>query len=233
MSVKLPKMKHRTFAFKAETVTDAGRFEGYLSVFGNVDSYGERVMPGAFADSIAEFNAAGDPLPCLWQHQSDNPIGGFDYLAEDDIGLRVKGFLLVDEIQQAKTAHSCLMKKVVRGMSIGYYSVNTTMDEETGIRDLNVLDLQEGSIVTFPANELALVDEVKNRLAHGEMPSLRDFESSLRELGFSKRQAAAIATHGFKALLNEGELRNEPNLGDVKTAEMIRDFVSQISPFKE
>jgi hypothetical protein len=31
-----------------KALADNGEFEGYLSVFGNVDSYGEMVMPGAF-----------------------------------------------------------------------------------------------------------------------------------------------------------------------------------------
>lgn len=51
-------------AIKAE---GNGTFEALVSVFGNVDSYGDVVLAGAFADSITE---RGDkPFPVLWAHQ--------------------------------------------------------------------------------------------------------------------------------------------------------------------
>lgn len=44
-----------------------GGFEALVAVFGNLDSQGDIVMPGAFADSI---KAQGDkPFPVLWAHQ--------------------------------------------------------------------------------------------------------------------------------------------------------------------
>lgn len=206
-------VKHRTVAFKASTVDDAGTFKGYASVFGNVDSYGEIVLPGAFKDSIERIKASGDPLPILWQHRSSEPIGGSTMLKEDDTGLSTEGFLLVDELPQAKAAHALMKKRIVRGLSIGYYVEKSSYNEKTGIRSLETLDLVEYSVVTFPANELALVDNVKARsdlFGAGNLPTLKQFEEFLREAGASKTQAAGIASRGLAQMLARSESGGDP-----------------------
>lgn len=195
---------HKQVAFKAETVAEDGTFSGYGSVFGNVDSYDEIVASGAFAKSLAVIKASGDPLPVLWQHNPAQPIGGYTELVEDNTGLKVEGFLLKDDVALAREAYALMRKRVVKGLSIGYYVRNSSYDEKTGIRTLNELDLREISVVTFPANEQAQVENVKQALAAmikaGQLPSLKDFEDFLREAGFSKTQAACIATHGLVKL---------------------------------
>jgi len=198
-------LKHRNVAFKATAVEDTGVFSGYASVFGNEDTYGEIVAPGAFAESIAKIMASGDPLPVLWQHNSSQPVGGSDMLAEDTRGLKTDGFLLIDEIPQAKAAHTLMKRRIVKGLSIGYYVRDSSYDEKTQIRTLKKLDLVEYSIVTFPANELATVDNVK---AAAKLKTIREFESFLRDVGgFQKDRARQIASAGWGGL---SEARDAP-----------------------
>lgn len=198
-------MQFKKIAFKTSQVNDDGSFSGYGSVFGNVDSYNEIVAPGAFADSLAAIKASGDPLPALWQHRQDEPIGGYDLLQEDDIGLKVEGWLLTGQVVRATEAHALMKRRVVKGLSIGYYVLADSWDEKSRIRTLTKLDLREISIVTFPANELAQVDAVKSLLAKGQLPTLPQFEDFLREAGYSKTQAALIASKGLKELLSRSE----------------------------
>lgn len=198
-------LQHKQFAFKAKAVNDDGTFTGYGSVFGNLDSYREIVAPGAFAESLKAIKASGDPLPALWQHRADEPIGGYSSLEEDDHGLKLEGWLMRDEIPRAREAFALMKARVVKGLSIGYYVRGETYDEKERIRTLTKLDLVEVSIVTFPANAEAQIDAVKARLAHGELPTLRQFEKSLREQGYSKAQAEMIAAGGFKQLLGSGD----------------------------
>lgn len=202
-------LQRKQFAFKTEDVTPDGIFTGYGSVFGNIDSYREIVMPGAFADSIKAIKASGDPLPALWQHNSAQPIGGYTDLSEDARGLKVTGFLLKDEIRLAAEAYALMKARIVKGLSIGYYVLDDSYNEKDNTRKLNVLDLREISPVTFPANTEAQVDNVKSALTlmlkTGQLPSLKDFEDFLREAGFSKTQAIAIAGGGLSKLL-----RGEP-----------------------
>lgn len=198
-------LKHKQFGFKADKVEDNGTFSGYGSVFGNVDSYGEIVAPGAFADSIKRIKDSGDPLPALWQHRSDSPIGGYDVLSEDDRGLKLEGWLMVDDLPLAKQAHALMKRRVIKGMSIGYYVEASLYNEKTGILTLQKLDLREVSIVTFPANDLAQVDAVKHMTAGGRMPSAKEFEGFLREAGFSKTLATALAARACGGAARQSE----------------------------
>lgn len=84
-------LKSAPARFKALDVptADGGTFEAIVSVFDNVDSWGDVVVPGAFVDSIAEWKASGNTLPVLWSHRMDDPaynIGEVIDLAELEAG---------------------------------------------------------------------------------------------------------------------------------------------------
>ena len=96
--------------------------EGYASKFGEIDAYLDTIAPGAYIDTIAEFNTKGKPLKMLYQHRSDMPIGVFYEMKEDSYGLFVKGKmpkaskLVADEIIPQLKCGS------IDSMSIGYYA---------------------------------------------------------------------------------------------------------------
>ena len=94
------KTKNSTLPIKAEALKEDGSFEGYLSIFGNVDSYGEMVMPGAFTASLVAARQKGSKIKLLWQHDPAQPIGVWQDLAEDSKGLYAKGQLLIDACEQ-------------------------------------------------------------------------------------------------------------------------------------
>ncbi len=202
-------MRHKQFAFKVDEATDAGTFKGYASVFGNIDSYKEIVAPGAFSKSLKAIKKSKDPVPVLWQHDSRQPIGGDELMEEDDKGLKADGFLLIDVIPLALQALALMKRRVVKGLSIGYFVNKSKYDEQTGVRTLFELDLQEYSIVTFPANTLANVESVKAAVKEGQLPSLSEFEDFLREAGYSRTHAKAIAGHGLRKLLSQCDADGE------------------------
>jgi len=196
-------IKVRDFELSLKDVGKNGTFSGYGSVFDVVDAQKERVLPGAFVESIAARKAKGRKFPVLWQHRTENPIGVYEHIEEDSKGLYVEGKLLTEEVGQAREAHALMKSGAVSGLSIGYWTRESSFDEKTGIRSLSRLDLEEISIVTLPSNDEARVDAIKMKLAHGGLPTIREFESILREAGFSKSQAAVIANRGIKALLRD------------------------------
>lgn len=209
---------------KAADIAEDGSFTGYGSVFGVVDSYQEIVAPGAFKASLAELQAKGRKVPVLWQHRSGEPLGVYSELVEDDTGLKVTGRLLVDEIGQAKEALALMKAGAVTGLSIGYWVRKSSYDEKTGIRTLLELDLVEVSLVTFPANDEARVDAVKFKLAHGELPTLPEFERLLREAGFSRTKAAVVAAHGLPHLLRSESGGPAASDGVKALAQTLADF---------
>jgi HK97 family phage prohead protease len=209
-------MQIRAFDYEVKAADDSGKFSGYGSVFGVVDSYKEIVAPGAFAESLADLRAKNRSLPVLWQHRTAEPIGDWDMstMIEDTIGLKGDGTLWLDDAPYARIAMRGMKARAITGLSIGYFVRDESYDQKTGIATLKKLDLVEISIVTNPANDEARIDTIKSKLAHGGLPSLPEFEQLLREAGFSKTQSAVIANRGLKHLLDRGE-PGSAQLGDV------------------
>ncbi len=196
-------MKTKDFALSVKAVSDEGSFEGYGSIFGNLDSYGEKVMPGAFVESLARHRREGTKPLMLWQHNPDDPIGIWEDLAEDGKGLRGTGRLLKG-VRRADEALIMLRAGAIQGLSIGYREQEVEPDGNN--RLLKKLDLLEISIVSFPANRRARVESVKadqrmeefaRRLRDGDPMPIKEFEDILREAGVPKSMAVTIASRGY------------------------------------
>ena len=150
------KTKNLTLEIKA--VDDQGTFEGHGSVFGVVDSYGDVVVKGAFVKTLAE---RGNKIKMLWQHDTNEVIGVFEHMYEDDYGLKVRGKLALGT-QRGKEAYELIKMGALEGLSIGYSTIQDEYDPKKGIRYLKEVKLYEISLVTFPANEEANVSKVKS-----------------------------------------------------------------------
>ncbi|MDT8344335.1 MAG: HK97 family phage prohead protease [Thermohalobaculum sp.] len=128
---------------------EAGEVTGYASVFGEVDQGGDRVMPGAFARSLARLAAAGRAVRFLWQHDPERPIGVWHELREDSRGLWVRG-RIVPDVAQGAEALALMRAGAIDGLSIGYRVVKAEPNRHSGGRNLIEIDLWEVSLVTFP-----------------------------------------------------------------------------------
>lgn len=162
-------------------------FEGYASVFGGVDSYGDTIMAGAYANTLKERER---PILMRWNHYGP-VIGKWLSIEEDDKGLKVKGELTPGH-STAEDAYALLKHGAVTGMSIGY-RVRQAVDIEEGRRELKEIDLIEISIVESPADNSAHVSSVKSAISEAE--SLKEIESILRDAGgFSRTDATALVS---------------------------------------
>ena len=195
-----PGLIKKAFGFEyTKELTEDGSFEGYGSVFEVVDAYSEVVVAGAFAESLERHNAdGGQTIKMLWQHDSSKPIGVWPSLTEDEKGLKVRGKLFLD-VQQGREAY-VLMKgdaqsglRGLDGLSIGYNLLAHEVDGK--VWRLTKIDLREVSPVTFPACSPASIDRVKS------VRTIRDLERIHRDDGWSQRDAKAMASGGFRALL--------------------------------
>ncbi|MGY6625205.1 HK97 family phage prohead protease [Acinetobacter johnsonii] len=197
-------MNRKSFSLEIKAVQEDGFFSGYGAVFGNVDWYNDVILPGAFKKTLEKWTAKNKLPPVLWNHNDAEPIGVYTKIFEDEKGLFVEGRLLIDDVPRAKSTHALLKAGAIDGLSIGYKTKKANQ-QTNGIRELIELDLGEISIVTMPANEESLITSVKSKLEDGELPTLPEFEKFLRESGFSKTQATAIAGKGLRHLLSESE----------------------------
>ena len=201
----MSKLKTKAIDFNVKAIDDDGFFSGYCSVFDVEDSYGDVVKAGAYTDTIKAWTEKGKMPPILWQHSRSDVIGVWTKLVEDEKGLYGEGRLLVKDVAKAREAHALMKAGAIDGLSIGYRVQKWSYNEDDDVLELLAIDLKEVSVVTFPANDESLVDNIKSKLEKGDLPTLSEFEKFLRDAGgFSKSQATAIAGHGLRSLI-QGE----------------------------
>lgn len=155
-------MQYKALHWQIKAINDGeGIIEGYLSTFNTVDEQNDRVIKGAFKQTIKEAKARRGAYlwPMLYQHDPDTPIGGVTSAVEDSYGLFTVAQFDLD-IQRGRETYSAYKKGYMNQLSIGYDVVKKFYDEK-GVRNLQELRLHEQSCVTFAANPDAVVTGVK------------------------------------------------------------------------
>lgn len=154
-------------AIPAEFKVEEGkrRVTGYASTFGNIDRVDDRVITGAYAETI-EDRLPRRLIKCMRNHQV--LVGKPVHLEEDSTGL-----LTVNEISNTggdfggKNTLRLLQDEALTHMSILYAPLEydyEVIEDPAGhsreIRNLKKLELREQGYVDFPANEEAGVLDV-------------------------------------------------------------------------
>lgn len=117
------------------------RFAGYAGLFDIPDADKDTIRKGAFRDTLANRR---EPLPLLWQHRPDQPIGQIEYVGEDARGLRV-----IARIDKPDSRAATLLQEgQVSGLSFGYRAREAARSPQG--RELIGIDLFEVSLVTHP-----------------------------------------------------------------------------------
>jgi len=184
-----------------------GEFAGYGAVFGNIDSHGDVIVPGAFSESLSDWSSRGRLPSMKLMHGTtmnpftgdDLPIGKWSLMREDARGLYVEGKLSGLDTDHGRRIYGLMKDGVLDGLSIGYRAKRATRG--TGAnqpkRQLEAVALLEVSLVDDPSNDRARVSAVKSA---ADIKTIREFEDFLRDVGkFSHAAAKAIAAGGFKA----------------------------------
>ena len=178
-------LQYRTAEIRADG--DVPGLSGYASHFGSIDSYGTAVKKGAFARTISQ---RGDKIPVLWNHWPDNVIGKPTELKEDDTGLWFNASIS-EGTNQGRDVMTLLRDGVPLGMSFGFETLKSRPIEEGDnldweqapefykdpanreyVRIIEEVRLWEISVVTFPANELATINDVRNAAQIDALASL-------------------------------------------------------------
>ena len=195
-------MRHRgdlRARFELKSVAaDTGAFEGYGAVFDVVDTYRDVILPGAFAETLAEHARRGTAPRMLWFHDPGKAIGAWSEFREDERGLYCAGQLDLEHPDGQK-AYGTLRGDGAMDLSIGYTAMLFEVDRAAELRRLKTIWLDEVSLAPrgHGVNPAAVVTDFKARA--GGIQTIRDFEDFLREAGFSRDRAKAIASRGFKA----------------------------------
>ncbi|MCS6578250.1 HK97 family phage prohead protease [Curtobacterium poinsettiae] len=145
-------MKTKSFNANVKAVGTAdglgdGQFTALVAVFGNKDHGGDVIVPGAFADSLQNWEASGDAIPAIWSHQWSDPfahIGWSLSAAETADGLLVTAQLDLENPTALQT-YKLLKQRRVKEFSFGYDVVDggyVTQDEDEffELRKLNLIE---------------------------------------------------------------------------------------------
>lgn len=98
--------------------TDDGVFEAIVAAY-NVDSVGDKIVPGAFGETLNEWKSSGNPIPVLWSHMSHDPdyhIGEVLEAEERPEGLWVKARIDLDSPKAAQ------VYKLLKGRRVTQFS---------------------------------------------------------------------------------------------------------------
>lgn len=210
---------------------DKGTFEGYASKWDGVDSYGDTIVKGAFADTL---RSNGHPklfLEHSWKLGGALlPIGKAE-CHEDAVGLYLRGEL-TPGLSIAADVYAAMKHGTIGGLSIGGLVKKGDYDTlpSGGKLIKRWHNLYEVSVVANPADKSAQIDlsTVKNVDFEALLPECkteRDIERLLRDAGLGKWEAMAIVSRA-KAIFDG---RDAPEDVEAKTNALILQRLQKIS----
>lgn len=200
----------KAFPFELKAKGDDGTFEGYASVFGNVDLGGDVIVEGAFKQ--IKKNKLGLTKLALF-HDLER-LAGTVKVAEDSKGLHVEGKLSLG-VSYVRDAYELMKDGVLDEMSIGY-DINKGGIEHKEVDGEHVwyltdLTLWECSLVPFGMNPEAQLTEVK---------SLRDVEAIIRkDYGLSRKGTKAVVSLVKESL--QQDAGSDSQLSDSEVSAML------------
>lgn len=138
-------------------VDEKGIVTGLAWPFGSADRVGDMIEKGAFAGTSG-------PLPMLFGHNPNDPVGVWEATTETDTGLEVRGRLLVEDLERAREVRALIQAGAVTGLSIGF-STKKAAPRRGGGRTISALELVEISLVTVPCHPGARITSAKDATA--------------------------------------------------------------------
>jgi HK97 family phage prohead protease len=165
--------------------TDEGTFEAIVAAY-NIDSVGDKITPGAFAETLAEWKGRGDPIPVLWSHMSHDPeyhIGEVLEAEERPEGLWVKARLDTEPGTKAAQVYRLLKGRRVTQFSFAYDIEEGSWVEQKdgpGYYELRKLKLYEVGPTLIGANQATELIDVKS--ATDMLPDLAKVQETLESL---------------------------------------------------
>ena len=157
--------KYKEFTMrKSDGEKDAGTISGYFSTYDRIpDSYGDVIAKGAFTETIKKREESGHPFPLCWNHDLNQIIGKVDAIEDTEKGPLMTASFFDSPLAQEK--REIVKNGVVYQFSFAYDVLDAApveLEGGTKANELRKLDLFEVSIVPIPANQNAVMTDVKS-----------------------------------------------------------------------
>ena len=158
--------KYKEFKIKSAEEKDTGTISGYFSTYDREpDSYGDIIAPGAFTETIQKRKESGHPFPLCFNHDLNQIVGAVypENIEDTDKGPLMKEATFFDS-PLAQEKRELVKSGVVYQFSFAFDVLDAgevTLEDGRKANELRKLDLFEISIVPIPANQNAVMTEVK------------------------------------------------------------------------
>ena len=155
-------MKHLYKSFEVKS-DESGTISGYFSTYDRVpDSYGDVIAPGAFTETVQKRKESGHPFPLCWNHDLNMIVGKVESIEDTEKGPLMTATFFDTPLAQEK--REIVKSGVVYQFSFAYDVLEAgpvELEDSTKANELRKLDLYEISIVPIPANQNAVMTDVK------------------------------------------------------------------------
>lgn len=198
----MPNLKTLPARVKASTGTAGdGLVEALVATY-DVDSSGDRIVPGAFTKSLDEWGASDDRIPFIWSHMHndlDAYLGEVLEAKETEEGLWVKAQLDMDDPKAAKAF------RLIKGGRVRNYSF--------------AYDVPDGGV--------APDDEGPGELA---LTELELFEVGPTLIGMNRNTRTLDAKGNEESREKAGRVLSAKNEGDLRQAmDLIKGVLAQLA----
>ncbi|MFF1820387.1 HK97 family phage prohead protease [Kribbella sp. NPDC058245] len=197
----MPELKTLPARAKAANATDDGIVEALVATY-DVDSSGDRILPGAFAKSLQEWADSGTTIPFIWSHLHDDLdayLGEVMEAKETDDGLWVKAQIDMDD-EKARKAF-----RLIKGGRVRQYSFAYDVPEGGAKED------------TDGPGETALSE-------------LRLYEVGPTLIGMNQNTRTLVAKSNDETGAKAGRVLSAKNEGDLRqAADLIRGVLAQLA----
>lgn len=176
----------------------------------STDRMGDIVEPKG-----AEFSL---PIPLLWQHDRDSPIGNVTSARVTKDGIEIKAQIVkIDSpprlAARLEEAWQSIKHGLVRGLSIGFKPKEYTEMDNGGLRFLS-WDWFELSAVTIPANQDATILTIKR------------LDNQIAAKGIEKDEPIKAVKKVGVTTINKSNINRQTRVSKMNLDEQIRDFES-------
>ena len=203
-------MKYKTFSAKVDEET--GMIAGFFSTYDKTpDSYGDIIEPGAFTKTLEKRKESGHPFPLCFNHDFDKVIGAVDSVEDTEKGPYIEAHFL--DTALAQDVRKMLQSGAIYQFSFAYdvLKARAPYEDEAKAGVMNVLEeleVFEISVVTVPANQNAVVTEVK--ATEPETKSGRRNSKADEDVITSTIGQLETCINALKSLIEDGEPEDKP-----------------------
>lgn len=201
-------MEELDIVLDAKALDDDGNIEGLAVGYGDIDHGNDIVAPGSVQLEGRK------SIPMLLHHDRKKPVGVWTDFRDTPEGLHVKGRF--SNTVLAREAREDVKLGAITGLSMGFITKKHRLEGKA--RHLLEVGLHEISLVTVPMHNRTRIFSVKDILGGGDVPTVRQFEDYLRDAGFSRAKATAMAAACTPHLRGDPEAKAIDELEQFLTA---------------